>query len=133
MHGWDAHAFHGLIDFSVIVEQPYERDGAISQVSLEGLTFKNEAFPNWSGKLRWVETFHDAKTASGLSNIRSGSRVIHGSNDLQLTVRSGPTQDLPTPLTVAIDSFLLPFVGFEDFLGRFQRYFTTSSRRALYL
>jgi hypothetical protein len=115
MDGWDAHTFYGLIDFSVIIEQPYELDGAMSQVSLEGLTFKNEAFPNWGGKLRWIKTFHDAKTASGLSNIRSGSIVIHGSNDVQPTVGSGPTQDLPTPLTVAIDSSLLPFMGFEDF------------------
>jgi hypothetical protein len=119
MDGWDAHALNGFIDFSAIIEEVSRRYDAVSLSSLDGVALKNEAFSKLGGKLRWAKTFHDARLASALSETRSALTANHSTTELQFTIGSGPTQDLPTPPDVASDPLLQSFAGFEDFWNVF--------------
>jgi hypothetical protein len=80
MDGWDANSLHGLIDFSAIIDEVSRRYEAVSLVSVDGLSCKNEAFSKLGGKLRWAKTFHDARIAFVASDIRSERQRTAGLN-----------------------------------------------------
>jgi len=115
LDGWNATALRGLIDFSSIMEEAARRYEAVSQVLVDSVTLKNEAFSKWAAKLRWAKAFHDAKL---MSTTLEHDRVNtdQANHDARPPVS---TQHLPTPPGVAMEASLNSLMNLEDFWSGF--------------
>jgi hypothetical protein len=120
LDGWDLKALQDHIDFSKLMDDASRRHDAVSQVRVDGLVLKNNAFAQWAAKIRWAKSFYETKFMSTTSNVQAANHSAIENSFQHENGAMTPVVGLESSQqNVAMDTLFGAYANFHDFWNDF--------------